>query len=196
MTDEIGKKLASGARVLFMPDSTQFAGNTVDGLFQTDYWNYRMFKTISESNKKPVSPGTLGILTDARHPIFSDFPTGSYTSWQWFPIIKASHPLILDHLPQTYRPVVQVIDNIERNHKLGLIMEFAIGKGKLLICMSDLKTASQHAEGRQLYKSILEYMHSDHFHPAVTDSLPVLMQTLQQSTQTGRIDELHNISFE
>lgn len=196
MTDEIGKKLASGARVLFMPDSTQFAGNTVDGLFQTDYWSYRMFKTISESNKKPVSPGTLGILTDARHPIFSDFPTGSYTSWQWFPIIKASHPLILDHLPQTYRPVVQVIDNIERNHKLGLIMEFAIGKGKLLICMSDLKTASQHAEGRQLYKSILEYMHSDHFHPAVTDSLPVLMQTLQQSTQTGRIDELRNISFE
>ena len=70
MTDEIGKKLQDGACVLWMPDSTETASNTVGGLFQTDYWNYRMFKTISENNKKEASPGTLGILCHPEHPLF------------------------------------------------------------------------------------------------------------------------------
>ena len=129
MSDEIGKKLADGARVLWMPDTTQLQRNTVGGLFQTDYWNYRMFKTICEKNHKPVSPGTLGILCDPEHALFSEFPTENHTNWQWFPIVKASRPLILDNLPKSYRPLVQVIDNIERNHRLGLISEFAVGKG-------------------------------------------------------------------
>jgi hypothetical protein len=196
MTDEIGKKLEKGAHVLFMPDSTQFTNNTVGGLFQTDYWNYRMFKTISENNKKPVSPGTLGILTNPKHPLFNDFPTDSCTSWQWFPVIKASHPLILDNLPQPYRPIVQVIDNIERNHKLGLIFEFSIGKGSLLVCMSDLLAASKYPEGRQLYKSILEYMSSKAFAPQSRFTLHELMDALTKSTETGNIKELKNISFD
>ena len=82
ITDEIGKKLENGARVLLMPDSMKLC---VGGLFQTDYWNYRMFKTISENNKKAVSPGTLGILTSPEHPIFKGFPTEMHTNWQWFP---------------------------------------------------------------------------------------------------------------
>jgi hypothetical protein len=196
MTDEIGKKLEKGAHVLFMPDSTQFTNNTVGGLFQTDYWNYRMFKTISENNKKPVSPGTLGILTNPKHPLFNDFPTDSCTSWQWFPVIKASHPLILDNLPQPYRPIVQVIDNIELNHKLGLIFEFSIGKGSLLVCMSDLQAASKYPEGRQLYKSILEYMSSKAFAPQSRFTLHELMDALTKSTETGNIKELKNISFD
>ena len=49
------KALEAGEKVLLMPADTT---NTVGGLFQTDYWNYRMFKQICESNGKPVSPGT------------------------------------------------------------------------------------------------------------------------------------------
>jgi len=59
MTDEIGQKLLKGAKVLLMPDSTDFVKDQVGGLFMTDYWNYRMFKTICESNKKAVSPVLL-----------------------------------------------------------------------------------------------------------------------------------------
>ena len=156
--------LNAGKKVLLMPSDTT---NTVGGLFQTDYWNYRMFRDICESNGKPVSPGTLGILTDPSHPVFREFPTEEHTDWQWFPVLKASRPMILDALAG-YRPIVQVIDNVERNHRLGLLFEFAVGKGKLLVCCADLESVLEHPEGRQFYKAVLDYMRSDDFRPSVS----------------------------
>ena len=157
------KALGAGKKVLLMPSDTT---GTVGGLFQTDYWNYRMFKQICESNGKPVSPGTLGILTDPAHPLFREFPTEEHTDWQWFPVLKASRPMILDAL-RGYKPIVQVIDNVERNHRLGLVFEFAAGKGKLLVCCSDLESVQDYPEGRQFYKAVLDYMRSDDFQPSV-----------------------------
>ncbi len=157
------KALDAGQKVLLMPSDTT---GTVGGLFQTDYWNYRMFKQICESNGKPVSPGTLGILTDPAHPLFREFPTEEHTDWQWFPVLKASRPMILDAL-RGYKPIVQVIDNVERNHRLGLVFEFAAGKGKLLVCCADLESTLDYPEGRQFYKAILDYMRSDDFQPSV-----------------------------
>ena len=167
--------LAAGKKVLLMPKDTT---GTVGGLFQTDYWNYRMFKDICESAGKPVSPGTLGILTDPSHPLFREFPTEEYTNWQWFPVLKASRPMILDAL-RGYKPIVQVIDNVERNHRLGLVFEFQVGKGKLLVCCSDLESTLEYPEGRQFYKAVLDYMRSDDFKPSVAidkDRLPVLFR--------------------
>ncbi len=194
MSDETVKKLENGASVLWTPDSASFAGNTVGGLFQTDYWNWRMFKTISENNKKPVSPGTLGILTDGRHPVFNGFPTDDFTSWQWFTIIKNSRPLILDNLPQGYRPIIQVIDNIERNHKLGIAMEFSIGKGKLLIAMTDMKKIADKPEGVAYHNSILKYMQSDAFRPKVIFDFNDLRKAITARPNEIKIKELNNIS--
>lgn len=191
---DVMQQLEAGARVLWMPDTTAWKGHVVGGLFQTDYWNYRMFKTISENNKRPVSPGTLGILTDPKHPLFSLFPTEMHTNWQWFPIIKASSPMILDALPGDYRPIVQVIDNIERNHRLGLVFEFAVGKGKLLVCMADLDRASARPEGRQFYLSLLHYMQSDHFAPTVQYTASELLDLLRQEPREIKLEELNNIS--
>jgi hypothetical protein len=97
--------------------------------------------------------------------IFKSFPTDFHTNWQWYSMIKASNPLILDKTPIHYRPIVQVIDNLERNHKLGLIFEFKSGKGKLLVCMSQLNTIFNKPEVVQLYQSILNYMKSNDFNP-------------------------------
>jgi hypothetical protein len=163
-------KLISGEKVLLFPDFNDIKDLSVGGLFIPDYWNWRMFKGISESNNKPVSPGTLSILTNPVLPLFNDFPTEFHTNWQWWPIVKNSRPFILDNTPKDYRPLVQVVDNIERNHKLGLIFEFAVGKGKLLVCMSDLRAIKNKPEGRQLYSSILKYMSSDKFNPSQTIS--------------------------
>ena len=191
LTETIAKQLENGKRVLLMPDSTKLC---VGGLFQTDYWNYRMFKTIAENNKKTVSPGTLGILTDPKHPIFKGFPTEMHTNWQWFPIIKASHPFILDNTGRDYRPIVQVIDNVERNHKLGLIFEFAIGKGKLLVSMADLEKATSYPEGRAFYRSVLEYMTSEDFAPQTHITLDDFHKLMTTEVVEGKIGELNNIS--
>ena len=190
--DEIAiNQLEKGKSVLLMPEASDLC---VGGLFQTDYWNYRMFKTISENNKKSVSPGTLGILTDPKHPIFKGFPTQMHTNWQWFPVIKASHPFMLDNTGKDYRPIIQVIDNIERNHKLGLVFEFAVGNGKLLVCMADLESATSYPEGRAFYRSVLEYMVSDDFAPKTHITLEDFQKLMTTPVVEGKIGELNNIS--
>ena len=196
LDDAAQKRLRQGGKVLLMPRRSGVEASTVGGLFQTDYWNYRMFRTISENNKKPVSPGTLGILTDPAHPLFRLFPTEEHTNWQWFGIVKPSYPLILDTTPQDYRPIVQVIDNVERNHKLGLIFEFNVEGGKLLVCMSDLKGMDDKPEVRQFLSSMLHYMESPQFVPSQTVSLGYLHDLLTQRSDERGILELRNISFE
>lgn len=187
--------LAAGKSVLLFPDFEDVAELSVGGLFIPDYWNYRMFKGISESNKKPVSPGTMSILTNPMHPLFKDFPTEFYTNWQWWPIIKKSRPFILDNTPADYRPIVQVVDNIERNHKLGLIFEFRIGDGKLLVCMSDLKSVRDKPEGRQLYNSILNYMSSADFNPLQKLTAQELKSLFSTKVSAKKTTEVKNISY-
>ena len=193
LSQEVVKVLEKGGKVLWMPtdNATPY---TVGGLFQTDYWNYRMFKTICENNKKKVSPGTLGILTNPEHPIFKGFPTEMHTNWQWFPIIKESHPLVLDNFAKDYRPIVQVIDNIERNHKLGLVMEWKVGAGKLLVCMSDLEKAAQYPEGKAFYQSVIDYMRSADFNPSAEITVDELKKKLAEKPRQVSLKELNNIS--
>ncbi len=208
LDQEVVKALKKGGKVLWMPtasshfvaadDTLSQADNatpyTVGGLFQTDYWNYRMFKTICENNKKKVSPGTLGILTNPEHPIFKGFPTEMHTNWQWFPVIKESHPLVLDNFAKDYRPIVQVIDNIERNHKLGLVMEWKVGAGKLLVCMSDLEKAAKYPEGKAFYQSVIDYMRSADFNPSSEISVDELKKKLAEKPRQVSLKELNNIS--
>ena len=184
-------QLEKGKSVLLMPEASEL---TVGGLFLTDYWNYRMFKTISENNKKSVSPGTLGILCNPEHPIFRDFPTQMHTNWQWFPVIKESHPMMLDNTGKDYRPIVQVIDNIERNHKLGLLFEFQVGNGKLLVCMADLEKALSYPEGRAFYHSVLTYMTSADFAPQTKITHEDFQRLMTMPVVEGKIGELNNIS--
>ncbi|MGK9475362.1 sugar-binding domain-containing protein [Melioribacter sp. OK-6-Me] len=163
--DKISAELRRGKKVLLFPDHKLIKEKSVEGLFIPDFWNYGMFKQISEMNKRPVSPGTLGILTDPDHPLFNNFPTDFHTNWQWFSIIKASRPLILNKLTD-YKPIVSMIDNLERNYRLGLIFEFKVGNGSLLVCMSNLNKIKDYPEAYNLYKSILNYMQSDKFNPS------------------------------
>lgn len=196
LDNTVVNKLREGGKVLLFPSKEKQQAQTVGGLFQTDYWNYRMFKTICEGQNKPVSPGTMGLLTDPKHPVFAAFPTEFHTNWQWFPIIKQSYPMILDRLPDKYRPLVQVIDNVERNHKLGLLFEFRVGKGSLMVCMSDLKAAWDKPETRQFYKSILRYMDTPAFDPSFSLTGKELTELFSSEVQTGKIEKLGNISYE
>lgn len=188
-------ELQKGNRVLWFPDSATYASQTVGGLFQTDYWNYRMFKSICDRIGCPASPGTLGLLTSPEHPLFTLFPTDSHTNWQWYSIIKQSYPLILDRMPAAYRPIVQVIDNVERNHKLGLIFEFNVEGGKLLICMANLDNVKDKPEVRSLYNSMIQYMKSSAFSPNTNLSIEALTDLFTQENDTEKIEILDNISY-
>ena len=182
--------LRQGKRVLLTPRHGSIEKQSVGGLFTPDYWNYAMFKTISEQNHKPVSPGTLGMLMNPKHPVFAAFPT----DWQWWSIALHSRPLILNSLPKDYRPVIQTVDNVERNHKLGILMEFRMGEGRLLVCTTDLVAISEYVEGRAYANALKMYVAAKTFNPSQPITEEELRALLYSETKTRNIQGVKNIT--
>ncbi|MBM3790811.1 MAG: hypothetical protein FJW35_10760 [Acidobacteria bacterium] len=141
-----------------------------------------MFRRAAERSHIEVAPGTLGILCDPKCPPLAEFPTEFHSNWQWWHLVKNSRPIILDETPATFRPLVQVIDNFERNHKLGLVFETRVGKGALLVCTIDLPGHQDKPEARQLYHSLLRYAASDAFAPATELDIDLLNKVFSTSS--------------
>ena len=97
---------------------------------------------------------------DEKHPLFRQFPTECHSNWQWWSIVRHARPFILNATRHEYKPLIQVVDNVERNHKLGLLFEFAVDNGKVLVCMSNLEAIRHTPEGGQLAQCHLSYMKS------------------------------------
>lgn len=187
------QRLERGESVLLMPNHDALYFCTVGGLFTPDFWNYSMFKEISESAGKEVSPGTLGLLIDDKHPLFGNFPTSNHTSWQWWKICRSSRPLIINQLEGDYDPIVRVIDNVERAHNLGLLMEFRVGNGKLLISMCDLRKVAHLPEGAAFIDAIVSYLESKKFNPTYEISFDELTE-LFSSQWDEAIEGVENAS--
>ncbi len=177
--DEAARQaLASGGKVLLLPEPASLP-KSIEGSFASDFWNWGMFRQIAEERHKPVAPGTIGILCDPQHPALAGFPTDFHSNWQWFHLLMNSRAVILDPLPKSYRPVVQVIDNLERVHKLGAVFEVKMGGGKLLVCSIDLPGQQDKPEARQLLHSLLAYMNSGQFAPLTEVDEATLGRVLQ-----------------
>ena len=137
-----------------------------------------MFQRICSAAELKPSSGTLGLLMDPKHAALSRFPSEFHTNWQWWHLIKNSRAVVLDGAPAGYRPIVQVIDNIYRNWKLGLIFEFRVGKGRLLVCTVDLLKLEDRPEAAQLLRSLLAYAGSPEFEPAAVIDLATLRRLI------------------
>lgn len=187
-------KLDAGETILLLPDTTEVKNVTLDPLFTPDYWNYAMFKSISENAKKEVSPGTLSLLLDPEHPLFEQFPTDIHGDWQWWPMVHYSRPFILNSTHTFYKPIIQVVDNVERNHKLGQVFEFAVGRGKLLVCMFDLNAASEYVEGKAFRNSLYHYIQSSDFDPSEYLTWEELTKLFYGTVETRSIQGVKNNS--
>jgi hypothetical protein len=157
--------LTDGGKVLLFSRTTD-SKRTVGGAFAADFWCWPMFAKAAIARKIAPAPGTQGFLCDPHHPALAESPTGFRSNWQWWHIVKNSRPIILDETPADYRPIIHAIDNFARNHKLGLLFEAKVGRGKLLVCASDLPALQAHPEARQRMHGLLRYVGSDRFQPA------------------------------
>jgi hypothetical protein len=161
--DATQEHLAKGGRVLLFPDLGKLP-HSVAGQFQNEFWS-PMFTQAARRRNIQEPPGTLGFVCDPAHPALAKFPTDFHSDWQWWHLVKNSRPIIYDGSPSDFRPLVQMIDNFERNHKLGLIAETKVGPGKMLICSIDLLAIKDKPEARQLMHSLLQYAAADEFAP-------------------------------
>jgi hypothetical protein len=84
----------------------------------------------------------------------------------------------LDRLPKELTPAVWAIDDWNRNYKLGVIFECAVGDGRLLVSAIDVTNAGNtNPVARQLRLSLLNYVASDCFQPQIPVS-PALIRSL------------------
>ncbi|WP_316839863.1 sugar-binding domain-containing protein [Pedobacter gandavensis] len=108
---------------------------------------------------------TLGTLINDQHPALKDFPTESFSDWQWDSISKGRAFKMKDW-PKNLEPIVQPISDFHINEKLGAIMECKVGNGKLLICGYDIERP-KNPVAKQLKYSLLNYIGSKGFDPQV-----------------------------
>jgi len=165
LTKDALARLNNGGAVLIFPKYEAIEAHSTPNQFISEFWNWEMFTGFAKQNNGHISAGTNGLLLDPYDPIVADFPTEFHTNYQWWPIVTYSRALILDDLPQDYLPKIQVIDSISRMHKLGLVCEFKVGDGKLLVCTSRLPDHLEYPEVRQFYRSLLNYANSEDFVP-------------------------------
>lgn len=137
--------------------------NSIEGFFPPDFWCYPMFKKACEDKGVEIAPGTLGLVCKKDHPALELFPTQSCSGWQWRQIVNLSRPVILDEEKSEGETIVQVIDNFDRNHKLGLIYEIPLYKGKMVVCAVDLFDHLHIPEVKQLFYSLKMYIEKECF---------------------------------
>ena len=157
-------RLEKGEKVLLLLPPENVATDVKTG-FSSVFWN------TSWTNGQ--GPHTLGVLCRHSHPIFKSFPTENWADWHWWYLMHDAASMVLDNLPSGLEPLVQPVDTWFRSHKLALLFECTVGKGRLVVASSPL-SPEMLASGcsdidpvrRQYLYSILEYMHSPDFKPA------------------------------
>jgi hypothetical protein len=126
--------------------------------FSSIFWN-----TAWTHGQPPV---TLGILCDPKHPAFKEFPTQSYSNWQWWDAMSHSNAIRLDSVAKGQQTILRVIDDWVTARPLALIFECKVGKGKLIVSGIDLLTDQEkRPEARQLLYSLKSYMNKESFSP-------------------------------
>lgn len=157
--DEALKQLREESRVLLIADKDQIAGDTL-GTFRPIFWNLITFPRNTVH--------TLGILCDPENPAFNLFPTDFHSNWQWEDLLDHCKPIILTDLPADLVPIIQPIDDWNNARKLGLLFEAQVEQGKLMVCSIDIQNDLEtRPVARQLRQSLLSYMSSEEFNPAV-----------------------------
>lgn len=167
VVEDIGNSMLSylknGGKVLLSLGkgkvSPEMGGNVAVG-FSSIFWN-----TAWTNKQKPY---TLGILCNPEHPALSKFPTDYHSNWQWWDAMSHADAIQLDSFPAELKPIVRIIDDWVTNNSLALLFEAKVGEGSILVSGADLvNNLSSRPEARQLKTSLLSYMASDAFNPAV-----------------------------
>ena len=154
--------LKKGGKVLLTAAGKVRLGRDVVQHYLPVFWNTSWFKM------RP--PHTTGAYIDTSHPLFKyDFPTDSWSNLNWWELLNRAQVMNLMELPADYQPPIQPIDTWHVSRKLGMLIEAKVLKGKLLMTTMDITSnLDRRLVARQMRQSILRYMESDDFQPAIT----------------------------
>lgn len=151
------KYLEKGGKVLLLADTAKVQSDA-DPVFSGISWN-----TVWSG----MPPNLLGILCDPSHPALKHFPTAYHSNWQWWDVVRNSKPMVLDQMPFSFKPLIQMVPDWNRPRKIGLVFEAKVGKGSLLVSGIDLRNnLDQRPVARQLLYSLKAYIGGNEFLPS------------------------------
>ncbi len=159
--DEAKTALAKGGKVLFLSGAPDKPSPDIAMTTVPVFWNRLM-----NANRTWM----LGLWCDRQHAALKSFPTEANCDWQWVDLLPRTAAMNMESLSRDLHPVVQPIDDWNRNLRLAMLFECTVGKGKLMVTSFDLSDGgiAGRAGGPSLRHSILDYMTSDAFKPATT----------------------------
>ena len=135
------------------PDSTKEAlPNSIRAQFSPDFWSVCTF---------PHQEGGMGQLIDAGHPLFRNFPTETYNTWQWWPMARQRAVI----LPERISAIITEMDSCAYLRPMAKLFECRCGSGRLLFSSLGLHGLQQFPEARALQQAIYTYLTSEDFHP-------------------------------
>lgn len=176
---EAVQALEAGKRVVYCPHLSLLDWNCPYLSVKPAFWNSQMGPRWSRG---------MGLLCDASHPALSQFPTREYQEYQWNEILRDAKGINLKYYPADFRPIVQPVDEWNRNYKMGLVLEAKVGAGSLLLVTSDLeKEQAANPAKRQLLKSLLAYAESENFSPQNEISMEVFLKSFADTQFMKRV---------
>lgn len=159
---DAANELARGGRVLFVPRQADLSWDSPPLDRVPIFWNRLMVPGWSRM---------LGLWCDVDHQALQLFPTASHCDWQWTQLTRGIRAMNLDRFPSDLQPIVQAIDDWNRNYKLGVVFECRVGSGRLMVCTLDITDRlANRPVARQLRRSLLQYMTGPKFEPRVSVS--------------------------
>ena len=173
------KVLADGGDVLLTAAGKIRYGNDVKHTFLPVFWNTSWFKM------RP--PHTTGAYIQNSHPVFRYFPTDDWQNLNWWELTNRTQVINMAEFPADYQPIVQPIDTWHVSRKLGMLLEARVLNGRLLMTTMDItRNLDRRPVARQLRYSILRYMASADFRPAISVGTEVIQHLFER--EAPRVD--------
>jgi hypothetical protein len=131
----------------------------------TIYQSYTRFRTIPWN----AAPGNSGTLI-SKHPALESFPHEDMCDFQFTWLIARAHPMnFADLRKHGVSPIIRDIDWYRTNKNLAYMMEFNVGKGKVLVTsLQILPTLTERLESRNLLKCLIGYTTGTDFAPSAS----------------------------
>lgn len=153
--------LRHGGKVLLTAAGKVRYGNDIKMNYLPVFWNTSWFKM------RP--PHVTGAYIDNAHPVYREFPTDDWTNINWWELVNRAQVMNLSEFPKDYQPPMQPIDTWHVSRKCGMIIEANVLGGQLLMTTIDITSKlDKRLVARQLRRSIISYMASPDFKPAIS----------------------------
>jgi len=165
LNDAAFETLESGGRVLLLAHGAKNSHAARTG-FESVYWSAGWWGNKFSS---------LGVLCNPKHPALKEFPNDGFSDWQWRDLCAGATTFDLTGAPGGFRPIVQPVPNFHYTTLLAHVFEARVSRGSLLVCGYDLlNDLDRRPSARQFRLSLLRYVNSTAFNPAMELALPLI----------------------